>query len=103
MKEGSMSQVLQVHKAIIDPADADALVALRPRLIDAVRTACPGFVCATLVRLDDHTWLDVIEWESAEAAAAARDVEAELPEAGELMSLIREPLSADAGEIVDRR
>jgi hypothetical protein len=103
MKEGLMTHVLQVHKAIIDPANADALVALRPRLIDAVRAACRGFVGATLVRLDDHTWLDVIEWESAEAAAAAGDVEAELPEARELLSLIQDPLSADAGEIVDRR
>jgi hypothetical protein len=103
MKEGSMSQLLEVHKATVDPANAAALVALRPRLIDAVRAACPGFAGATLVRLDEQTWLDVIEWESAEASAAAREVEAYLPEAAELFSLIQEQLSADVGEIVDRR
>lgn len=32
-----MFHVLEVHKATVDAADADALVALRPRLIDAVR------------------------------------------------------------------
>lgn len=68
-----------------------------------MRAVCPGFVGATLVRLDERTWLDVIEWESAEAANAAREAEAELPEARELKSLIRQPLAAYMGEIVDRR
>jgi len=98
-----MAGVLEVHKARIDPANADAILELRPRLIEAVRRAVPGFVGATLVRVDERTWLDVIEWESAEAAAAAPEIEMALPESRELMALIAEVLSTDAGEIADRR
>jgi hypothetical protein len=98
-----MSHVLEFHKATVKKTDAEALIGLRPRLVTAMRAACPGFVGATLVRFDEPTWLDVIEWESAEAANAAREAEAELPEARELMSLIRQPLAAYMGEIVDRR
>ena len=98
-----MPGTLEVHKAVVDPANAEALVALRPRLIEAVREACPGFVGATLVRLDERTWLDVVEWESAQAAADSREAEMALPEAQELMALIDQPLWAEIGEIADRR
>ena len=97
-----MPRMIEVHKALVDPANADALVALRPRLIDAVRRVRPGLVSATLVRVDERTWLDILEWESREAAEAGDDAEMALPEAQELMALIEQSISADAGEVVHR-
>jgi hypothetical protein len=94
-----MAHVLEIHKALVNPENAQALLELRPRLIEAVRTHVPGFVSATLVRVDDRTWIDLIEWESDEARLAAPEVEMQLPETLELMSLIQEPLSSDIGEV----
>jgi quinol monooxygenase YgiN len=94
-----MAHVLEIHKALVDPEKAEALIALRPRLIEAVRANVPGFVSATLVRVDERTWIDLIEWESDEARLAAPEIEMQLPEARELTALIKEPLSSDVGEI----
>jgi hypothetical protein len=94
--------MIEVHKALVDPANADALVALRPRLIDAVRRVRPGLVSATLVRVDERTWLDILEWESREVAEAGDNAEMALPEAQELMALIEQSISADVGEVAHR-
>lgn len=95
---GAMARVMEVHKALVDPANADALVALRPGLIDAVRRVRPGLVSATLVRVDERTWLDILEWESAEGGGE----EMALPEAQQMMSLIERPISSEMGEVVHR-
>jgi hypothetical protein len=102
IERSKMPRMIQVHNALVDPANADALVALRPRLIDAVRRVRPGLVSATLVRVDERIWQDILEWESREAAEAGDNAEMALPEAQELMALIEQSISADAGEVAHR-
>jgi hypothetical protein len=84
---------------LVDPANAEALISLRPRLIAAVRRVRPGLVSAMLVRVDERTWLDILEWEDRAAAEGGGGAEAELPEAKEMFALIEQPVSSDTGEV----
>lgn len=53
-----------------------------------------------LVRLDDGTYLDVLRWESREAADASIEKFAEVPEAGEIHCFVAEDLAHHRGEVV---
>ena len=60
----------------------------------------PGLIDIRLVRLDDGTYLDVLRWESREAADAAIEKFAEVPEAGEIHGFVAEDLAHHRGEVV---
>jgi hypothetical protein len=51
--------------------EEDALVAERPTMVRALREAFPAALAAWLTKQDDGSWLDVILWESREAAEDA--------------------------------
>lgn len=73
------------------------MLALRPAFVDAVRRAVPGLFDARLVRLDDGTWLDIVEWESREAAEAGAAAHRTLPEAAEMGEYINEIVAMHQG------
>jgi hypothetical protein len=72
-----------VHAKVRDGAEKEML-ARRPALEEGVRKKLPGLLDIKLVRLEDGTYLDVLHWESREAADAAIELFATVPEAGEI-------------------
>jgi heme-degrading monooxygenase HmoA len=72
-----------VHAKVRDGVEEEML-SRRPALEAGVREKLPGLLEIRLVRLDDGTYLDVLRWESREAADAAIEKFDEVPEAGEI-------------------
>lgn len=77
-----------VHAKVLDGAEEEML-RRRPALEAGVREKLPGLLDICLIRLDDGTYLDVLQWESREAADAAIERFAEVPEPGEIHRLLR--------------
>jgi heme-degrading monooxygenase HmoA len=76
-----------VHAKVRDGAEEEML-RRRPALEAGVREKLPGLLDIRLIRLDDGTYLDVLRWESREAADAAIERFAEVPEAGEIHAFL---------------
>jgi heme-degrading monooxygenase HmoA len=72
-----------VHAKVRDGVEEEML-SRRPALEAGVKEKLPGLLDIRLVRLDDGTYLDILRWESREAADAAMEKFAEVPEAGEI-------------------
>ena len=72
-----------VHAKVRYGAEEEML-SRRSALEAGGREKLPGLLDIRLVRLDDGTYLDVLRWESREAADAAIERFAEVPEAGEI-------------------
>jgi heme-degrading monooxygenase HmoA len=70
-----------VHARVRDGAEEEML-ARRPALEDGVMRKLPGLLDIKLVRLEDGTYLDVLRWESREAADAAIELFPSVAEAG---------------------
>jgi heme-degrading monooxygenase HmoA len=77
----------------------ERMLSRRPVLEAAVRDSLPGLLDINLVRLDDGTYLDVLRWESREAADAAIDRYATIPEAMEIHGFFEEDLAHHRGEV----
>ncbi len=75
---------------------AEEMLSRRPALEAGVRQKLPGLLD---FRLDDGTYLDVLRWESREAADAATELFAEVPEAGEIHDFLLEGLAHHRGEV----
>ncbi len=73
------------------------MLRLRPRMIAAGRERFPDLSDARLVRLDDGSWLDLVEWSSREAAERAAASMSEIPEAAAMAELIQEIVSFEHG------
>ena len=87
-----------VHARVRDGAEEEML-SRRPALEDGVRQKLPGLRDIRLVRLDDGTYLDVLRWESREAADAATELFAEVPEAGEIHGFLPDGTAHHRGEV----
>ena len=87
-----------VHARVRDGAEEEML-SRRPALEDGVRQKLPGLRDIRLVRVDDGTYLDVLRWESREAADAAIELFAEVPEAGEIHGFLPEGIAHHRGEV----
>jgi Antibiotic biosynthesis monooxygenase len=87
-----------VHAKVRDGAEEEML-AKRPALEAGVREKLPGLRDIKLVRLEDGTYLDVLRWESREAADAAIELFASVPEAGEIHGFLAEDLAHHRGEV----
>jgi heme-degrading monooxygenase HmoA len=87
-----------VHAKVRDGAEQE-LLRRRPALEAGVREKLPGLLDIRLVRLDDGTYLDVLRWESREAADAAIARFAEVPEAEEIHGYLAEGLAHYRGEV----
>ena len=86
----------------VAPADADAMLARRAELLDAVRAAFSGLTEARLIRIDEETWLDAWRWASAEDMRTALEGAPTLPAAGPAFALTRD-LASEHGDVVDEK
>jgi hypothetical protein len=66
-----MALTFELAHFVVRDGDEEELVAERPAMIRALRSAFPGALAAWLTRQDDGSWLDVILWQSREAAEEA--------------------------------
>jgi heme-degrading monooxygenase HmoA len=89
-----------VHAKVRDGAEEEML-SRRPVLEAGVREKLPGLLDIRLVRLDDGTYLDVLRWQSREAADAAIEKFAEVREAEEIHAFLPEGLAHYRGEVVE--
>jgi hypothetical protein len=55
----------------VHEGDEEALLEERPAMVRALQEAFPGALAAWLTRQDDGSWLDVVLWQSREAAEEA--------------------------------
>ena len=94
-----MANVVQVFRATVDPADEARLLEIRPAAIAQAQAACPALLRAELVRLDEHTWLDILTWDGPGGAEKLMAQAGELPLLGEMHALVGEVLAIDTGEL----
>jgi heme-degrading monooxygenase HmoA len=94
--------VLRLSRFTADPASVDTLLARRAALIAAVRRSHPGLREASLVRVDDRTFVDVWRWDSADAMRAAVAAAPSMPETRAAFALVADTTAED-GEILDAR
>ena len=92
-----MAGFFEVVHSRLQAGAEDAMLALRPAFVAAMRSAAPGLLAAQLVRLDDGTWLDIVEWESREAAEAGIAAHHSVPEAAEMGRHVSEILAMHQG------
>lgn len=93
---------VRTHRYRVDTGDLVEMLEQRSNLINGIRSANPAFAAATLIRMDDGSYLDIWRWDSAEdmqrAAEAARDV----PLVGATLGMTTDHTVID-GEILDER
>ena len=92
----------ELARFTVDPARAEELLAARPAMADELKQHCPGFIQLWLLRLDERTWLDVVEWETREHADQALEIVQQHPGCQAMFELIEELVGMDHGEVVDR-
>ena len=85
-----MSKALEIVRFRVDPAREAAFLASRPAAIAALRAGVPGFLAAYLGRIEGDRWVDVLEWESREAAVAAAEAALQIPAFADWASCIAE-------------
>ncbi|SDI12916.1 Antibiotic biosynthesis monooxygenase [Actinokineospora alba] len=64
--------VITLTRFQVDPANADRLRDRHSALVASIRTDFPGLTEARLGRLDDHTWVGIWRWDSADDLRVAR-------------------------------
>lgn len=57
-----MTEYLQVWQARVAEGSVQRLLEIRPDAIAEAKRLCPDLRAASLVRLEDGTWLDVLRW-----------------------------------------
>ncbi|GGB94890.1 antibiotic biosynthesis monooxygenase family protein [Cellulomonas carbonis] len=90
---------IELARFTVRPDDADEMLARRPAMAAALRDV-PGFVGLRLVRLDERTWLDVVEWTDLASALAAQQDVMGLPACAAVFELIEEVVGMEHGEVV---
>jgi hypothetical protein len=66
-----MALTFELAHFLVNKGDEEALLEERPAMVRALREAFPEALAAWLTRQDDGSWLDVILWQSREAAEEA--------------------------------
>ncbi len=93
---------LELARFTVAPDEVPAMLAARPAMVAELREHCPGFHRVYLTRVDEETWLDVVEWESREAAEAAMATVMELPGCRRVFGHIREVLAMEHADVVEK-
>lgn len=93
---------VRTHRYSVRTGNLDAMLERRTTLIDGIRSANPAFSGATLIRLEDGSYLDIWRWESAEEMRRAAEAARSVPLVGDTMSLTTDHTAID-GEILDQR
>lgn len=87
--------VLELARFTVDPGDVDAMLAARPAMTAALRVHFDGFESLRLVRLDEHLWLDVVEWRDRAAADAAAAGVGAVPECAAAFAYIKDMVAME--------
>lgn len=95
-----MADIYEIVRSRVAEEREEEMLALRPRMIAALRRRFPEFLDAHLVKLDDGAWLDIVRWRSREAAERASAEFEQIPEAQAMAALVEEVISFDHG--IDR-
>ena len=66
-----MALTFELAHFVVHEGDEEALLEERPAMVRGLREAFPAVLAAWLTRQDDGSWLDVILWQSREAAEEA--------------------------------
>ena len=66
-----MALTFELAHFVVREGDEDALLAERPAMVQALQEAFPDALAAWLTRQDDGSWLDVVLWQSRDAAEEA--------------------------------
>jgi hypothetical protein len=93
-----MAVIYEVVHSRLKPGAESEMLNLRPAFVAAVKTRYPELLDATLVRLDDGTWLDIVRWQTRRSADEAAAEAVQIPEASAMMALIDEMISHHQGE-----
>ena len=93
-------ETLEVVRVRIKEGRETDMLAARPAMIEAGRSRFPGLIDATLARLPDGLWLDVVRWQSQDQAHAAAEAFPTIPECVRMNDVIEEIVAFEHG--VDR-
>jgi hypothetical protein len=96
-----MPEFYEGVNATVRDAAEEEMLSRRPALEAGVRQKLAGLLDIRLIRLDYGTYLDVLRWESREAADAATELFAEVPEAGEIHDFLQEGLAHHRAEVAE--
>jgi hypothetical protein len=86
----------------IRPENVDEFLAGRPGALAAIQERFPDLRAATLVRLDETTWVDWAEWGSLEQATHAAEVAASIEPVAAWFSVIDSVESMAHGTVEHR-
>lgn len=94
--------VVRMHRYTVEPARLQELLTRRAAVIAAIRAAHSGLSETRLIRLEDGSFTDIWQWDSAEQMRAAGAAAPAHPEVAAAMSV---PVDATAqnGELIDAR
>ena len=91
---------LELARFTVDPAVVPEMLAARAEVVAELREQCPGFRRISVTRLDERTWLDVVEWETAEDAQTAMAKVMELPGCQRMFGFIEEVVAMEHADVV---
>ena len=94
------TKAMELARFTVDPQDVEAMLAVRPAMVSALRERFSGFESLQLVRLDERTWLDVVIWASRAQANEAAALVGEVPECRAAFACIKEVVSMEHAEVV---
>ena len=92
---------LELARFTVEPDRVPAMLAARPAMVAELREHCPGFRRVYLTRLDERTWLDVVEWESRQAAEAAMATVPDLPGCRAVFGHISQVVAMEHADVVE--
>lgn len=93
---------VRTHYYTVETGNLATMLERRTNLIDGVRAANPAFAEATLIKLDDGSYLDIWRWDSAAEMQRALQAAGSIPLVGATLSLTTDHTVID-GEVLDRR
>lgn len=94
--------VVRTHRYTVETGRLAQMLEQRSALIQGLRAANPAFTAATLVRLEDGTYLDIWRWDSAAAMQTAAQAARDVPLVGATLGLTADHEALD-GEVLDER
>ncbi len=90
---------IELARFTVRPENAEEMLERRPALARTLREQFPGFLSLALVRLDERTWLDVVEWSDRSGAEAAQEAIMGNPDCRAFLELIDEVVAMEHGEV----
>lgn len=93
---------VRTHRYIVETGNLATMLEHRATLIDGIRSGNAAFRDATLIRMEDGSYLDIWRWDSAEDMRRAAEAAGKIPIVGATLSLTTDHTIID-GEILDRR